>query len=376
MPMLDHPDESTNAQSMSSADSDQKGGKKDDKNSEDNGTGGGKQAPVSMPSLDDDNDGHDEHQQQTQQQQHQQQQEQHQQQDKDKETHSDSEEHKSSDAADGTEKEDGADASNTTQHRNDDVTDANADNADQGTHEEQSEDHGGDEATSEQMAAAAAAGDHQVTMELDEAMQAQVEGGQIKFILNENGHLLQLDNHIITDSEGNQILVQDPEQIQQLLQSVGVLHSGDGLDGETLQMMTDGNGQMVLVQGDNNETQLIDASLLNADGQLVIQQGQDGDLGEGAHVIGEDGTRIPVSVSYTADGQPIVQVQQQVLETSEGQQILLDKDGTSAANTNEGAEEEEEEAAAGGESTGGFFALEDLMQQPSSDGGANAKEAE
>lgn len=149
----------------------------------------------------------------------------------------------------------------------------------------------------------------QVAMELDEAMQAQVESGQIKFILNENGQLLQLDNHIITDAEGNQILVQDPEQIQQLLQSVGVLQTGDAIDGETLQMMTD-NGQMVLVHGENNETQLIDASLLNADGQLVIQQGQDGELDEGTHVISEDGTRIPVSVSYTADGQPIVQVQQ------------------------------------------------------------------
>ncbi|XP_039966153.1 uncharacterized protein LOC120778438 isoform X1 [Bactrocera tryoni] len=245
----------------------------------------------------------------------------------------------------------------------------------------------------------------QVAMELDESMQAQVEGGQIKFILNENGQLLQLDNHIITDADGNQILVQDPEQIQQLLQSAGLLQSGDGIDGETLQMMTDGNGQMVLVQGENNETQLIDASLLNADGQLVIQQGHDGELGEGAHVIGEDGTRIPVSVSYTADGQPIVRVQQQMLETGGGeedqQHVVLEKDAAMAATQQEGtpqvaadntaaaisgtsatssgvdasgsgntADSEDNVEAAGGSGTGAsgsgggeFFPLEDLMQQ-------------
>lgn len=247
----------------------------------------------------------------------------------------------------------------------------------------------------------------QVAMELDEAMQAQVEGGQIKFILNENGQLLQLDNHIITDADGNQILVQDPEQIQQLLQSAGLLQSGDGIDGETLQMMTDGNGQMVLVQGDNNETQLIDASLLNADGQLVIQQGHDGELGEGAHVIGEDGTRIPVSVSYTADGQPIVRVQQQMLEAGGGeedqQHVVLEKDEAMTTNQQEGtpqvatdtagaatttsgtsatpsgvdasvsgneASSEDNVAATGGSGTGAsssgggdFFPLEDLMQQ-------------
>ncbi|XP_075159591.1 putzig [Haematobia irritans] len=194
----------------------------------------------------------------------------------------------------------------------------------------------GENQTHEQQLAAAeaaaasseAGGEQHVAMELDEAsMQAQVDGGQIKFILNESGQLLQLDNHIITDADGNQILVQDPEQIQQLLQSVGVLQSGEGLDGDTLQMMTDGNGQMVLVQGENNETQLIDASLLNAEGQLVIQQSQDGE--GGAHVIGEDGTRIPVSVSYTEDGQPIVQVQQQVLEAaSAGSESGMEKDAT------------------------------------------------
>lgn len=221
----------------------------------------------------------------------------------------------------------------------------------------------------------AAGGEQQVAMELDEAMQAQVDSGQIKFIVNENGHLLQLDNHILTDAEGNQIIVQDPEQIQQLLQSVGVLQSGEGLEGETLQMMTDGSGQMVLVHGDNNEQQLIDASLLNSEGQIIIQQGQDGE--EGPHVISEDGTRIPVSVSYTEDGQPIVQVQQQVLEAAQAASAE-EKEAAATAAEEAGETIQTSEAAAvttvgatavttstassssGG--TAGFFALEEFAE--------------
>lgn len=223
-----------------------------------------------------------------------------------------------------------------------------------------------------------AAGEQQVAMELDEGMQAQVDGGQIKFIVNENGHLLQLDNHILTDAEGNQIIVQDPEQIQQLLQSVGVLQSGEGLEGETLQMMTDGSGQMVLVHGDNNEQQLIDASLLNAEGQLIIQQGQDGE--EGAHVISEDGTRIPVSVSYTEDGQPIVQVQQQVLEAAQaaaasgaasadekeavaapaGEEVQVSEASSATASTTVVATSTA--SSSGGATGGSFFALEEFTE--------------
>ncbi len=70
----------------------------------------------------------------------------------------------------------------------------------------------------------------QIPMDLEE-MQNAAESGQIKFIMNEDGQILQLDNHIITtDADGNQILVQgtDSEQIQQLLQSVGVLQAGEG----------------------------------------------------------------------------------------------------------------------------------------------------
>ncbi|XP_055324181.1 zinc finger protein 236-like isoform X3 [Sitodiplosis mosellana] len=138
----------------------------------------------------------------------------------------------------------------------------------------------------------------QVPMDLDDIQNA-AESGQIKFILNENGQLLQLDNHILTtDAEGNQILVQDSEQIQQLLQSVGVLQASDGEGGEqTFQMIQGENNQMILVQGDNNEAQLIDASMLNEDGQLVIQHHGD-QLPEGMHVVNEDGVQVPVSIAF------------------------------------------------------------------------------
>lgn len=137
----------------------------------------------------------------------------------------------------------------------------------------------------------------QPTMDLEDIQNA-AESGQIKFILNENGQLLQLDNHILTtDAEGNQILVQDSEQIQQLLQSVGVLQAdGDGTE-QTFQMIQGENNQMILVQGDNNEAQLIDASMLNEDGQLVIQHHGD-QLPEGMHVVNEDGVQVPVSIAF------------------------------------------------------------------------------
>lgn len=140
----------------------------------------------------------------------------------------------------------------------------------------------------------------QVPMDLDEIQNA-AESGQIKFILNENGQLIQLDNnHILTtDADGNQILVQgtDSEQIQQLLQSVGVLQ-GDGDGEQTFQMIQGENNQMILVQGDNNEAQLIDASMLNEDGHLIIQQHGDDELPEGMHMVNEDGVQVPVSLAF------------------------------------------------------------------------------
>lgn len=155
-------------------------------------------------------------------------------------------------------------------------------------------------------------GGESIPMDLEELQNAAGEGQQLKFIVDENGQFLQLDNHILTtDAEGNQILVQgtDQEQLQHLLQSVGVdgnqvlvqlQGNGEGMDGEgtTLQMIGDENqGQMILVQGADGESQLIDASMLQTEGgNLVLQQGADGET----HLTTADG--IPVSVSFSGEG--------------------------------------------------------------------------
>lgn len=85
------------------------------------------------------------------------------------------------------------------------------------------------------------------------------------------------------------------------------MQGGEGLgEGETLQMIGgDGQtGQMILVQGADGQEQLIDASLLNADGNIVIQQSQEGELNaEGTHITTEDGLQIPVSVAFTTSGE-------------------------------------------------------------------------
>lgn len=151
-----------------------------------------------------------------------------------------------------------------------------------------------------------------IPMDLEELQQAAAaEGQQLKFIVDENGQFLQLDNHILTtDAEGNQILVQgtDQEQLQHLLQSVGVdgnqvlvqlQDNGEGMDGETatLQFGEGAQGQMILVQNENGESQLIDASMLQTEGgNLVLQQGADGE----ATLTTADG--IPVSVSFSGEG--------------------------------------------------------------------------
>ncbi|KAL9897278.1 uncharacterized protein ACN2A1_007331 isoform 1-T3 [Glossina fuscipes fuscipes] len=175
-------------------------------------------------------------------------------------------------------------------------------------------------------------------------LQAQTESGQIKLILNENGELLQLGSHIITDGDGNQILVQDPDQIQQLLQTAGLF-----------QMMADANGEMVFVQGDSNETQLMD-------GQLMIQQSQD--LEGSAHVISEDGTRVPVSVSYTEDGQPIVQLQQQILETPIDNCDAVEKECNGAEENDQAVASDQDivTTTVNTNSSDNYFSLEDLIQ--------------
>lgn len=148
-----------------------------------------------------------------------------------------------------------------------------------------------------------------IPMDLEELQQAAAEGQQLKFIVDENGQFLQLDNHILTtDAEGNQILVQgtNQEQLQHLLQSVGgnqvlvqLQGNGEGIDsdGATLQFGDGGQGQMILVQNENGESQLIDASMLQTEGgNLVLQQNADGET----TLTTADG--IPVSVSFSGEG--------------------------------------------------------------------------
>lgn len=171
-----------------------------------------------------------------------------------------------------------------------------------------------------------------IPMDLEELQQAASESQQLKFIVDENGQFLQLDNHILTtDAEGNQILVQgtDQEQLQHLLQSVSVdgnpvlvqlQDNGEGIDAEgaTLQFGEGAQGQMILVQNENGESQLIDASMLQTEGgNLVLQQGADGE----ATLTTADG--IPVSVSFSgegADGQITVTM---AGTNEEGEQIFI-----------------------------------------------------
>lgn len=179
-----------------------------------------------------------------------------------------------------------------------------------------------------------------VPMELDE-IQGSGDGQQVKFILNENGQLLSLDNHILTtDMDGNQILVQgtDMEQLQALLQSGGIVMQGEeGMaEGQTLQMLTTGDGQnqqMVIIQGpDGQEAHMIDASLIDADGNIVIQQ-QGGEFNaEGGHITTEDGIQIPVSFAES-DGDHITVTEgseqhlQLLQQHADGQTALLLADG-------------------------------------------------
>lgn len=169
-----------------------------------------------------------------------------------------------------------------------------------------------------------------IPMDLEDLQNAAGDGQQLKFIVDENGQFLQLDNHILTtDAEGNQILVQgtDQEQLQHLLQSVGVdgnqvlvqLQGNSEEEGEGAMMLGDGSqGQMILVQGADGESQLIDASMLQTEGgNLILQQGADGET----HLTTADG--VPVSVSFSGEGGDGHITVTMASGHEEGQQIFL-----------------------------------------------------
>lgn len=97
----------------------------------------------------------------------------------------------------------------------------------------------------------------EVPMDLEEM--AGADGQQLKFIVDENGQFLQLDNHILTtDADGNQILVGvDGNQV--LVQLQGGEESMDS-EGAAIQMALGDNSQgqgMILIQGPDGESQLI-----------------------------------------------------------------------------------------------------------------------
>lgn len=195
-----------------------------------------------------------------------------------------------------------------------------------------------------------------VPMEIED-IQNSVEGGeQLKFIVNENGQLLQLDNHILTDAEGNQIIVQgaDSEHLQQLLQSVA------GLEGGTIQMIQGENNQMILVQQDGNEPQLIDASLLNADGQIVIQQsvGGEGELSQDGVTTEQQQDQVQYDASDVA-----------VLAAAAEQHEMLQAAAAEAAAVDESSQEDLGEAASQVQATEGAATEEEdeqegVQQQP------------
>lgn len=193
-----------------------------------------------------------------------------------------------------------------------------------------------------------------IPMDLEDLQNAAGDGQQLKFIVDENGQFLQLDNHILTtDAEGNQILVQgtDQEQLQHLLQSVGVdgnqvlvqLQGNGEEEGEGAMMLGDGSqGQMILVQGADGESQLIDASMLQTEGgNLILQQGADGET----HLTTADG--VPVSVSFSGEGGDGHITVTMASGHDEGQQIFLQQplEEGSAEGHHEGVHDQAAESA-------------------------------
>lgn len=115
---------------------------------------------------------------------------------------------------------------------------------------------------------------------------------------------------------------------------------------------------MILVQGDNNEAHMIDASMLNEDGHLVIQQHGDG---EEMHVVNEDGVQVPVSIAFA----------QHVDDGGEQQHADIKMEGDSqdgqsvqVAVTEEGLVATTTATTVTSTAGGVFFNLEDLINQP------------
>lgn len=92
------------------------------------------------------------------------------------------------------------------------------------------------------------------------------QGPALKYTLDENGQLVQMGaHHILTDADGNQIVLQggDPAQLQHLLA---------GLQGGTVQMMNDENNQMIFVEQNHQASDLIEESIMSAgDEQLYVE---------------------------------------------------------------------------------------------------------
>lgn len=139
-----------------------------------------------------------------------------------------------------------------------------------------------------------------------------------------------------------------------------------------------------------NEAQIIDASMLNEDGHLVIQHNEDDELPEGMHIVNEDGVQVPVSIAFATqeqheqmDEDGTVDQQQEMEEHDAEEEEEDHKGDFILANAEEEAHEATEENSTTetavtvmkqeasspthpvSSTTGeGFFNIEDLMQQP------------
>lgn len=113
-----------------------------------------------------------------------------------------------------------------------------------------------------------------VPMEVENMNTEQQESGEIKLMIDSDnqlitsdGQILQLDNQILTDADGTQIIASSDgqiltvqgannEQLQQLLESVGVVVQHEGGEDEQMHMQLDGS-QVIIVQTEDGEVNLI-----------------------------------------------------------------------------------------------------------------------